>query len=652
MKLINWKVKQFRSVWDSNDISVDERVTCLVGKNEAGKTSLLTALYRTNPIIASDANFELYLDYPKKKVEDYRHGVESGEQEEVSVVTVRFQLEKEDIIAVEEVFGAGVLPKDTFERSTYYGSKVNKFTLDANEDVAIKNFKESQNLSTEIVEAIASCGGWSEMKDILTEQEADSEVLELVGSLESNGLAHYIFNNILSPLMPKFLYFDEYYQLKGCENLEGLISRVEKEELLSSDYPLLGLINLARLDPSGLVSSKSTTELKSKLEGAGNHLTSKIIKFWSQNKHIQMRFDVREAKQEDPDGMQKGTNIWGEVYDTVHLASTSLGSRSRGFIWFFSFLAWYEDIKKKNENVILLLDEPGLSLHGKAQADLLKYFEEGLESHQVIYTTHSPFMVDSTKFDRVRIVQDASIDLESVPDPDDNIGTEVVTNIFDATDDSLFPLQGALGYEVQQSLFIGPNSLIVEGVSDMLFLKTISAQLEREDKEGLSNKWVITPVGGIGKVSTFVSLLRSQEGMNICTLLDIQDKDSQLVEDLYKSKILKKKQVLTYADFLNSKEADIEDLFDKKFYLELVSKEYEKQLEKTIKVAEINKKIPRILVALDKYFENNPLKSGEFGHYRPARYFTENIGELWPQIEDSNKEVFVKLFSQLNKLLE
>jgi len=88
------------------------------------------------------------------------------------------------------------------------------------------------------------------------------------------------------------------------------------------------------------------------------------------------------------------------------------------------------------------------------------------------------------------------------------------------------------------------------------------------------------------------------------------------------------------------------------FYLELVSKEYEKQLEKTIKVAEINKKIPRILVALDKYFENNPLKSGEFGHYRPARYFTENIGELWPQIEDSNKEVFVKLFSQLNKLLE
>jgi hypothetical protein len=86
-------------------------------------------------------------------------------------------------------------------------------------------------------------------------------------------------------------------------------------------------------------------------------------------------FAVRDAKPEDPPDMRQGINIWGKVYDTVHWANTPLGSRSRGFVWFFSFLAWYEDIKRRKQNVILLLDEPGLSLHGRAQAALPRYFE-------------------------------------------------------------------------------------------------------------------------------------------------------------------------------------------------------------------------------------------------------------------------------------
>jgi len=161
--------------------------------------------------------------------------------------------------------------------------------------------------------------------------------------------------------------------MKGQANLNALISREDTKKLQDSDYPLIGLINLARLNHRQLVATKNTTELKNKLEGAGNHLTGRIVKYWSQNRHIQMRFDVRDAKPEDPEGMRDGINVWGEVYDTVHWAHTPLGTRSRGFVWFFSFLAWYEDIKRQKQNVILLLDEPGLSLHGRDQADLLRY---------------------------------------------------------------------------------------------------------------------------------------------------------------------------------------------------------------------------------------------------------------------------------------
>ena len=186
-------------------------------------------------------------------------------------------------------------------------------------------------------------------------------------------------------------------------------------------------------------------------------------------------------------------------------------------------------------------------------------------------------------------MQDLSIDKkEKLPRNKD--GTKVLTDVYAASADSLFPLQGALGYEIQQTLFIGPNSLVVEGPSDMLFLMAMSVQLQRDGRTGLSDRWVITPVGGSGKVPTFVSLLAPQKGMNVAVLLDIQHKDRQCIENLYKKKLLTKKQVLTYADFLNPKEnnkeavkeADIEDIFSREFYVGLVNKEFSKELKAPI----------------------------------------------------------------------
>src|SRR5260370_7796347 len=108
--------------------------------------------------------------------------------------------------------------------------------------------------------------------------------------------------------------------------------------------------------------------------------------------------------------MRSGNNIWSSVYDSKHRVTTDIGVRSRGFVWFFSFLAWYSRQKATKQKLILLLDEPGLYLHAKAQEVLLRYFEAELKpSHQLIYSTHSPFMVDSNHFDRVRTVQDRAI---------------------------------------------------------------------------------------------------------------------------------------------------------------------------------------------------------------------------------------------------
>ena len=156
---------------------------------------------------------------------------------------------------------------------------------------------------------------------------------------------------------------------------------------------------------------RRTEALIARLEAAENELTAKVLKYWSQNSHLRMTFDLRPALPEDPWEMRSGMNILGRVKDTRHAVSTGLGTRSRGFVWFFSFLAWYSQRRREDDNIILLLTKPGLSLHGKAQEDLLRYFETELKPHnQLIYTTHSPFMVNPTRFDRVRIVQDLGIE--------------------------------------------------------------------------------------------------------------------------------------------------------------------------------------------------------------------------------------------------
>ena len=164
--------------------------------------------------------------------------------------------------------------------------------------------------------------------------------------------------------------------MTGQDNIEALKQRQQAKQLKPSDYPLLGLIARARLDLDKLLNPNRTQTLKNKLQGASNYLTEQIMKYWSQNKHLQMQFDVRQGLPGDPEGMQTGTNIWGEVFDAVHQASTSLGTRSAGFVWFFSFLAWYAVEKNRDMSLVLLLDEPGLSLHGQGASGFVALLRE------------------------------------------------------------------------------------------------------------------------------------------------------------------------------------------------------------------------------------------------------------------------------------
>lgn len=650
------KVTEYKSIWDSGEFEIGD-ITCLVGKNEAGKTAILEALYRLNPIIPAVSRFDVTDDYPRAYVSDYEEEVREGDREPAQVIEAHFELEEADRNGVEDLFGPNVFQNYKLVELAYYPNPDDeehvekRFRISVNEEEAYSHLIEKADLSATLTDSLKDKGAKPvTILEALKEAEETEEtkrLLQIFTKIVANNLSKYIYSQFISCRVPKFLYFDEYYQMKGQANIEALQQRLESNDLLPSDYPMLGLIGLAGIDLNALTDSNRTQELKNKLEGAGNRLSRKVLKYWSQNKHVRMKIDVRSAQSGDPKEMRKGTNIWTDIYDSRHEVSTNLGTRSRGFVWFFSFLAWYSRVQKehKGENIILLLDEPGLFLHGRAQEDLLQYFDEELQGkHQVIYTTHSPFMVDAAKFQRIRIVQDKGIDSDEALDRAED-GTKVVTNVLEASDDSLFPLQGALGYEIHQTLFVGKNCLVVEGVSDLLYLQVISGVLNRAGREALSEEWTITPVGGIDKVPTFVALLGSQKKLKVATLIDYQSKDRQTIENLYKKRILKKKNVYTYADFTEGNEADVEDMFGLDFYLALVNGEFGQELGDPIKPGDITSNQPRVVVQLECHLKMC------LNHFRPARYLVENIGKFEEKIPSDALDRFENAFQKLNELL-
>ncbi|SDP45025.1 AAA ATPase domain-containing protein [Filomicrobium insigne] len=289
----------------------------------------------------------------------------------------------------------------------------------------------------------------------------------------------------------------------------------------------------------------------------------------------------------------------------------NLDDRSRGFKWFFSFFVTFAADTKGGpaEDAILLLDEPGLYLHAASQGDLLKYLTGDIPN-QVIYTTHSPFMVPTDNLDAVRTVKIAA-----------DTGT-TVTN--DPTGDArtLFPLQTALGYTLAQSLFVGPANLVVEGVTDFWIVSAVSEYLRDKNRPALPPEVALTPAGGAQKISYMVALLASQQ-LNVLVLLDDEKQARNTSEELVKGKLIRQDSVIFTTELYSSDapaEADIEDLLNPSVYEALVREAYKSELKGT--TLALNSNIPRIVKRFETAFST---VGKEFNKTRAARLFLSKM---------------------------
>jgi len=564
MKLIRARITNFRSVEDSGEFNIDE-ITCLVGKNEAGKTAILQALAGLNPHGGGTHIFDRTRDYPRRYLTKYDERHPDGP---ARVITTQWELEPSDVAAIEAILGDEVIKSTTVRLSKSYDSTIPTVQISLDKNRVLQNLFEYAELTDAQRQLFDSCNTTADVHKLLVERgELEEELAELKKEIEHLQKNSELTTaaDVVRQRLPKFLYFSNYDRMNGDISLNRLKEDQANNKVDTGDNLFLDFLKLAGTTLDDLEDSKKFEELKAKCEAASISITDQIKEYWSQNKALRILIEFSTGTPEDPAPFNSGTVVRARVYNAIHQMSLPFSERSAGFIWFFSFLVKFSQIKKDESDLVLLLDEPGLALHGKAQKDLLRYFTEKLQpDHQLIYSTHSPFMLPDKSFSSVRTVEDVTIE-KGFMDFESH-GTKVSNDALSHDPDTIFPLMNHLGYDIAQSLFIGQNTLLIEGTSDVLYIQAASLELQKRGQTGLDPKWVLCPVGGVDKAQSFASLFSGNK-LHLSALLDYAKGQKQKVERFRESGLIEEDNVLLVTDFCNKEEADIEDLFDPDFML-------------------------------------------------------------------------------------
>ncbi|MCS6211015.1 AAA family ATPase [Shewanella baltica] len=639
MKLVKVTVYKYKCIQEEQPVVIDPKITTVVGMNESGKTSFLSAIAKTNYFDQTDKDFEFdeVHDYPRNELIDF----EDDKENSGNIISCTYAIPIELVETINNEIGVKVFSAREFTHNTNYREpKVTVSNVVADDKVFLAHLTEGHQLSEATRKAIGemkNIGQVSALKGNDEDTDLDAFKAEVAKYATNptgwNDLGAYVYRTYIRPALPKFWYFDDYYPLSGKINInEMAIANGVSEK----DKTARALFELARIDPKDILGAqdKEYERFVALLEASANKITNEVFKYWKSNENLDIEFKIQSIN--NPQGqLEKYLDI--RVKSQRHKVTLPLDRRSKGFNWFFSFIVWFSRIQSdKKSDYILLLDEPGLNLHASAQADLLRFINDLSDKYQIIYTTHSPFMVESEHLDRIRTC------LET------NSGSVISDSIQERDPNTLFPLQAALGYDIAQNLFISKKNLLVEGPADLIYLTFFSGILQAENRVSLREDVTIVPVGGLDKVTTFISLLRGSK-LGVACLLDTftDQKGKQKVQDLVAQKIIKEKHIRFFDEFVGgeTKVADVEDLFEKAEYLKYFNLAFSSE-HPELKVSDLDAKLQTTIKQINK-----AIGKDRFNHYRPA----SQLIQVAPKAGDFSKETldrFERVFIEINKLFE
>ncbi|HXB66289.1 MAG TPA: AAA family ATPase [Solirubrobacteraceae bacterium] len=406
MELHTIQVTNFRSIKDSGVVPLDD-IACLVGKNESGKTNLLQALMRVNPIPGQPKAFDVNDDYPRAEASTMEHKLADKSFPRPIAVTVEYRLDDDDIAAVATNLGEGVFkptgnPKSVTVKLDYSGKKT--WDVQVDQEKAIEHIVSVSGVEGKPTTAKTIPEFYTALGEVIGSEGTESEesktkaqvAIDIIKGWRDSNLAHAVID-ALSKREPIYMYFDEYATLPPRGNVRELLTKRQdaEVELSDSDRTFLALIDEAQINLER-VSTQEYPELRNGLESASIRISGELNEYWSQNQRSRIDFDhTYEDVPGEPEGTKRDLILMIRVEDTKYHVSTSIARRSSGFVWFFSFMVNFSRIRDQfpDRPLVLLLDEPGTSLHGLAQRDFLKVLDGKLGDHQIIYTTHQPFLV-------------------------------------------------------------------------------------------------------------------------------------------------------------------------------------------------------------------------------------------------------------------
>jgi hypothetical protein len=390
-----------------------------------------------------------------------------------------------------------------------------------------------------------------------SEEEAERKVGEIIQSYKSQYNSAFLGKKYFE-FCPVFEMFEDFGSL--------LPNRIDMEDIISGNEHVEGykaarnFLSLAHLDYS-FFQQPSSRILKQKIENLNNTLTHNFHDFWQQsigrnNKiHIQFELDHYNASYGGKAG-KPYLEFW--IKDEGERLYPK--QRSRGVRWFLSF---YMELKAsanlKDKQMVLLVDEPGVSLHARAQEDVLKVFEDIKDKIQIIYTTHSPHLVEINKLHRVLAVQ--RDDLDSVRSTSRILDPLQLSS---ASPDTLTPLQSILGNPMGSEGFSSNRvNLIVNDTGSFYLLNAIILLT------GFKGKVCVVPSTNVSSIPLLCNIMMGW-GMDFAVML-FENDDEIKMADLLKNSVFRtgnaSKEIIIRMPgaFLNSE--DILSTLDFKNYL-------------------------------------------------------------------------------------
>ena len=654
MQLIKVRIERFQNFMDAQTINIEPDVTCLVGKNESGKTTVLKALHRLKPANGTGRKFNLTTEYPRSRLARDRRETDLNR---FCPVMAWFHLEDSDRAALEE---AGLnLPKTAnlvlkigrgYGNGRYVGLEVDFRELLADaaiaadvheDDLAEIKAKTASELADEckaLAKQLKDDGEAARSKAIAALAKEVAKLDGHTGRLEDDA------EEAAWALVPAFFYFSDYDTLPGTCDLEVLAKKVADEAALTPrDQTVLALLEYANEKPGDFLDEDFDSR-KAELQAAGSDLSQKVFEYWKQNDDLTVVFDT-DMPVVGTETRHPGVEV--EVrHRTLHIllrddrhggVETNFETRSAGFQWFFSFLAAFSKYQGSKDRVIVLLDEPGTKLHGEAQRDFLRYIHNELGSEQqVLYTTHSQHMIDPAKYEKMRAVHDRATRTNV------NAGVAVTTVDLSADRDTVLPVEAALGYSVSQHLFFGSgHHLLVEGSADFVYMQRLSDYLIGQGKPGLDGQFAAIPVGGIDNFAPFIALMGRR--FPLTALMDGAEstRQHQRAERAARAVGVDTDAIIVCGSIHDDlpATADIEDLFDPEDYLWLYSRAIG-----PLELADLASTPEPIIKRVHD-------ARGVFDHALPAHELTRSADEFFAQVRPATLERFAALFAKLEATL-